>query len=141
MLFITFSIVWFAGILIPMLLNENQIDYYYFLKMLYSPVCHQNPEKSFFYNNFQLPVCARCFGIYLGLIIAIIGVQFNLRNKISLRFLSLSLLPMAIDVALYQLKIYTYNKIVSAFTGITFGSILFLFIFESITESVMEKNK
>jgi len=30
---------------------------------IFSPVCHQNPERSFW----SLPLCARCFGLYLGL--------------------------------------------------------------------------
>ena len=29
-------------------------------------VCHQIPERSFHFAGSQLPVCARCLGIYLG---------------------------------------------------------------------------
>jgi uncharacterized membrane protein len=29
-------------------------------------VCHQRPERSFHYGTAQLPVCARCLGLYLG---------------------------------------------------------------------------
>jgi uncharacterized membrane protein len=31
-----------------------------------SLVCHQLPERSFHIGAFQLPVCARCLGIYAG---------------------------------------------------------------------------
>jgi uncharacterized membrane protein len=31
-----------------------------------SLVCHQIPERSFYLSGFQLPVCARCLGIYIG---------------------------------------------------------------------------
>lgn len=31
-----------------------------------SLVCHQLPERSFHVAGFQLPVCARCTGAYLG---------------------------------------------------------------------------
>jgi uncharacterized membrane protein len=31
-----------------------------------SLICHQLPERSFHLQSFQLPVCARCFGLYAG---------------------------------------------------------------------------
>ena len=29
-------------------------------------ICHQRPERSFHIEGIQLPVCARCFGLYVG---------------------------------------------------------------------------
>ena len=29
-------------------------------------ICHQRPDRSFFIDGHQLPVCARCTGIYLS---------------------------------------------------------------------------
>jgi uncharacterized membrane protein len=31
-----------------------------------SLLCHQRPERSFYLGAYQLPVCARCLGIYAG---------------------------------------------------------------------------
>jgi uncharacterized membrane protein len=31
-----------------------------------SLICHQRPERSFYIDAAQLPVCARCFGLYAG---------------------------------------------------------------------------
>jgi uncharacterized membrane protein len=31
-----------------------------------SAICHQRPERSFHIGGAQLPVCARCFGLYAG---------------------------------------------------------------------------
>lgn len=28
--------------------------------------CHQMPERSFFIGGYQMPVCARCTGVFLG---------------------------------------------------------------------------
>ena len=33
-------------------------------------LCHQRPERSFFLWGSQMPVCARCIGIYAGAAIA-----------------------------------------------------------------------
>ena len=40
-----------------------------FIAFLYasgSVICHQLPERSFFLDGQQLPVCARCTGLYLS---------------------------------------------------------------------------
>lgn len=34
--------------------------------------CHQMPERSFFYKGKQFPVCARCTGVFLGHLLAIL---------------------------------------------------------------------
>lgn len=36
-------------------------------------VCHQLPERSFFLAGRQLPVCARCTGLYFGVALGLIG--------------------------------------------------------------------
>ncbi|MDF2612017.1 MAG: hypothetical protein K0R92_3491 [Lachnospiraceae bacterium] len=33
--------------------------------------CHQMPERSFFINGYQMPLCSRCFGVIIGYILAI----------------------------------------------------------------------
>ncbi len=38
--------------------------------------CHQMPERSFFVGNYQFPVCARCTGVYLGGVLALILYWF-----------------------------------------------------------------
>lgn len=38
--------------------------------------CHQRADRSFFINNCQFPICARCTGVHIGYIIAIILTFF-----------------------------------------------------------------
>ena len=38
-----------------------------------SLVCHQRPERSFHLAGAQLPVCARCMGLYLGAAVGVTG--------------------------------------------------------------------
>jgi len=140
-LFLFFIVIWILGIISPIFLNKDQIDFYFLLKFFYSPVCHQNPTKSFACNGFQLMVCARCFGIYIGLLISNVLIFTNFLPKIKLNYLFLSSFPMIFDIILYQFELYSYNKIVSLITGIIFGTILFLFIFEVIRESVLKVNR
>lgn len=39
--------------------------------------CHQKPERSFFYKNYQFPLCARCVGITIGFLITLILLFFK----------------------------------------------------------------
>lgn len=43
-----------------------------------SLICHQRPERSFHLDGAQLPVCARCFGLYLGFALGTIAVPSGL---------------------------------------------------------------
>jgi predicted membrane protein DUF2085 len=38
-----------------------------------SLVCHQRPERSFFLFGIQMPVCARCLGLYVSAALAALG--------------------------------------------------------------------
>ena len=38
-----------------------------------SLVCHQRPERSFHLDGAQLPVCARCAGLYAGVSLGVLG--------------------------------------------------------------------
>jgi uncharacterized membrane protein len=43
-----------------------------------SVICHQRPERSFHLGAAQLPVCARCFGLYAG---AVLGALAGLKGR------------------------------------------------------------
>lgn len=47
-----------------------------------SLICHQRPERSFYIDAAQLPVCARCFGLYAG---AALGLIAGLKPCATLR--------------------------------------------------------
>ena len=82
--------------------------------------CHQITERSFFYKNYQFPLCARCTGIFIGeLIIApviIFVVGFN-DIYVNLAFLTI----MAIDGSLQYLNILASTNIRRLITGLMAG--------------------
>ncbi|MBQ2938437.1 MAG: DUF2085 domain-containing protein [Clostridia bacterium] len=81
--------------------------------------CHQMPERSFFLNGYQFPVCARCTGVILGEIIAVIlillGIRFNIVVSIFL------LLIMGFDWFIQFIKILQSNNARRLITGVTGG--------------------
>ncbi len=53
----------------PMLMNSGSYAAQYAATIVYfmtDPVCHQLPERSLFISGIPMPVCARCYFIYLG---------------------------------------------------------------------------
>lgn len=38
--------------------------------------CHQMPERSIFFRGKQFPVCARCTGVYIGELLALLSVKW-----------------------------------------------------------------
>ena len=80
--------------------------------------CHQKPERSFFYNDYQFPVCARCTGVIIGYLIAIpCYVIFGFQKKLSIT----GALIMFADWAIQQAKIKESNNKRRFFTGIAGG--------------------
>lgn len=86
--------------------------------------CHQIPERSFFYHGKQFPVCARCTGVCIGQIAAIIlNFFFHIPVIISLLFLSI----MGLDWSMQELKIKESTNVRRFLTGILGGFGLFNF--------------
>jgi uncharacterized membrane protein len=69
-----------------------------------SIVCHQRPERSFHFNGAQLPVCARCTGLYAGAMTGVLawgvtsGLARTLRSQ-ARRFTTLHRVRLGLVVA------------------------------------------
>ncbi len=80
--------------------------------------CHQMPERSFFCKGYQLPVCARCLGVIIGHIIAIILILFiDIPLLIGIGFCVI----MFVDWLLQYLNIMESTNIRRLITGIFGG--------------------
>lgn len=78
--------------------------------------CHQIPERSFFLFGYQFPVCARCTGIIIGGIFAIV-IPF-----IDLSYYSLILLiPLILDGTIQLKTRYESNNFKRFLTGFLYG--------------------
>ena len=89
-----------------------------------SLVCHQRPERSFHLAGAQLPVCARCFGLYLSGAVGLL-VASRRRGSISAAtsrlLLVMAALPIAVTVALEWLGLIHTTNIVRMLTGLPLG--------------------
>ncbi|MGN1305070.1 MAG: DUF2085 domain-containing protein [Oscillospiraceae bacterium] len=80
--------------------------------------CHQRPDRSFFVWNHQFPVCARCTGVVIGYIVALVVFIFCM---IPLWLCALLCLIMFLDWLIQYLKIKESNNIRRFVTGVLGG--------------------
>ena len=87
---------------------------------VFALVCHQQPERSFSWLNFPLPVCMRCTGIYVGFAL---GWLFSLRlPALPRRWLFAALIPLALDWVLGVTGLWANTPTSRTLTGVLAGS-------------------
>ena len=96
---------------------ENQIRFMYKWLPIFCG-CHQRPERSFFINGYQMPVCARCEGELIGILAALIAIWFFRPPYWSM---ALMMVPMIADGLIQGLTKYESTNWRRLITGILFG--------------------
>jgi len=71
----------------------------FFVYLLGSVLCHQRPERSFFLWGSQMPVCARCTGIYLGAAFASLAFVLHRGRDVALDRARMALIVAAVPTA------------------------------------------
>ena len=86
-------------------------------------ICHRKPERSFFIKGHQFPVCARCTGFYISLIIYFFYAYFNFvnYNVPLLLFAAILLIPTLIDGTSQYFEIQESNNTRRFITGLLGG--------------------
>ena len=93
-------------------------------------ICHRKPERSFHFKGYQFPVCARCTGFYISVILYCIYAFFNYINY-SLELLLIAVLlmiPMAVDGFTQFFEVRKSNNTLRLFTGLCGGLGLIILI-------------
>ncbi|HED38267.1 MAG TPA: DUF2085 domain-containing protein [Ignavibacteria bacterium] len=114
--------------------NSNLIYLLYpVLKISYGTVCNQIDAKTFYLNGHELLVGARCTGIYIGtLLTSFLSLFTIMRINLSIKYFLIALIPMGIDVFFSTIGLYHYSKLLAFATGLLFGSIIFMFILNTV---------
>jgi uncharacterized membrane protein len=106
-----------------------------------SLVCHQIPERSFHLAGFQLPVCARCLGIYLGASAGAGFVWMRARSgrrlvpimPVTARRLAVAAaIPTLVTVALEFAGIWHPSNVTRAIAGVPLGGMIALVVMSAL---------
>jgi uncharacterized membrane protein len=91
-----------------------------------SRICHQRPDRSFIVASFQMPVCARCAGLYLS---AALGSPLAWRRRRQ-RFgsapaplLLVAALPTAITFGLETTGLMPFSNLARAIAALPLGAV------------------
>jgi uncharacterized membrane protein len=108
-----------------------------------SIVCHQLPDRSFFLWGRQLPVCARCMGIYVGAagvpLIAAAAARLQRRTRLARLKPRASLAALAVAPTLLTLG-YEWNagtapaNWIRAAAGLTLGAVVSALVLAPVDE-------
>lgn len=93
-----------------------------FLRIFFG--CHARADRSFFYHGRQFPICARCTGEMIGMILGV-PIAFFMGYP-SFSVVLLMMFPMVLDGFLQLLTPYESKNYRRCATGIVFG-IAFIF--------------
>ncbi|MDQ6787046.1 MAG: DUF2085 domain-containing protein [Acidobacteriota bacterium] len=104
----------------------------------FSFICHQIPARSFYLENHAFAVCARCFGVYCGLLIGFITYPIfrpiETVEPFPRPWLFLAMIPMAVDWSLGVLNIWENTHWSRFSTGFILGAACAVFIVPAIVE-------
>ncbi|MFC1775012.1 DUF2085 domain-containing protein [Nanoarchaeota archaeon] len=139
--------LWCLGIFFVPLFKQLEWGIAYtLLNYMYSLVCHQKAERSFFFLGEQLPVCARCLALYVSFLIGTIVLPFlKIKFPVGRKWLLIGLTPLAIDGITQLTGLRESNNILRLITGVFLGCILTLYIvpgwieFVKVLESYKKK--
>lgn len=137
-------LIWFLGIFIEWFIKIDQHFVFAlpYLQKTYSLVCHQEKNKLLLFGGIETLTCARCTGIYLGLLVSSLLVLFRLPKwKLNINILLIAAAPMIADVLLTSLNIYAYSKLIAFFTGLLLGSFGFFYLYAGLNNLILELKK
>jgi uncharacterized membrane protein len=151
------SVIIVISIVVPTLLAPVNPKVFHLAHVLFSPTCHQLTSRSFCwfpgkkavedcisnhtlpyskaivvmkegYEGYKFPVCARCFAIYLGLMVGAIAFLLLSYAKLlkphaipHIGVFLLAILPLAIDGTTQLLTPYESTNQIRLFTGLLAG--------------------
>ena len=102
-----------------------------FMERMGSAVCHQMAERSFIFNGMQMPLCARCTGIYIGAFFAFCffflkkrmgnGRPFSVMQAL---LTGLAVLPVGIDGVGSYLGFWESSQLMRIFSGSLVGVVV-----------------
>ena len=136
-------IIWLGVIFLAPYLRSHDSSLSAFAYLVFTPICHQIPSRSFHLFGEPLAVCARCLGIYFG---ALGGTGLypliNGFSKLALpkaRIFILVSVPIIIDAGGNFLNLWVSSHWIRFMTGFLWGLILPFYFIVGVSDFVLKR--
>jgi uncharacterized membrane protein len=91
-----------------------------------SRICHQKPDRSFHLAGVQLPVCARCIGLYVSAAVSSLAAWAGQRRRVAIprdsrRILLLAALPTALTVVMELAGLWHTTNVIRMLSALPLG--------------------
>jgi uncharacterized membrane protein len=110
---------------------------------VYSPLCHQIPERSFEFLGFPMTVCGRCLGIYAGFVAGTFLYPFVRGfSRLALprpRVLLALTLPLVVDGLAGLLGLWATPMLLRSVTGFLWGGLLPFYFIPGVASAIIER--
>jgi uncharacterized membrane protein len=132
-------LVWVFAILLAPIAKANGFESLATtIYKFFGVICHQIDSRSFHIENHQFAVCARCFGVYFGLLFGFLIYPFlrkvNDIEPLPRFWLFLSMVPIAIDWSLGFFGIWENTHLSRFITGGILGAACAVYIVPALVE-------
>jgi uncharacterized membrane protein len=142
-------LAWVCGALVAPILRpaarEGEMSAASLFYYVYGRVCHQMADRSFHIDGHPMAVCARCFGIYAGFLMGLIGYPFARslvrQDTPSRLWLALALLPVTIDFMGGLTGAFENSLASRAATGALAGAATAFYILPGLASMAAERIK
>ena len=108
------------------------------LYSFFSYICHQMDSRSLHLHNEPLAVCARCFGVYFGLLIGFVIYpaihKIEETEPFSRLWLFFALIPIGVDWSLTAFGLWENTHLSRFITGLILGAACAVFIVPGLVE-------
>lgn len=108
-------------------MSESERWAYKWLPIIFG--CHCRPDRSIFFHGKKFPICARCTGELIGIVVGAVIFPFV---KLTVFQYVILLLPLIIDGFAQLLLPYTSTNFRRCLTGVLFGYALISLFFTSV---------
>ncbi|MFQ6108019.1 MAG: DUF2085 domain-containing protein [Candidatus Aminicenantales bacterium] len=135
------TLIWIGFIFLAPYLKSHSSSLNSVVYALFSPVCHQIPERSFFCFGYPLAVCSRCMGIYSGFLAGLgLFPIINGFSSLSLprtKLFILLTIPIGIDTIGNLFHIWATSGLMRFSIGFLWGIILPFYFVIGMAEALM----